>query len=325
MTAGDVLQLSREMLADTRVSLSGSAFTDAKLLPFLKPAFRELNAVAIHYGLPSCLRALYRFLRAYDSEIDLTTSPEFAFVEPYEIREALPLSTHSVESAAVEANSGDGQATARLKLTVPAADQDTSFHQGATAVLMGVTGAPLLNGEWSVIAVSPVSQIFVIVNCDVDPTSAVWTYSKLSHVQGRFYRIYRRDEEYEGILQPAQVASRLEYEWHDDRLVIPPGFRDRIYRMRIFANLPEPTQAADVIPFTGAENFLAARTASLAIDPIAGGSQDAQPALAQRLAIAAMGPGMQVDGSGGHLADWLGMQRVRLRTPPTTTPVSRRG
>lgn len=324
MTAGDVMQLSREMLADTGVTAAGERFTNTVLRPFLQAAHREINSVAVLYGLPVCLRHLYRYLDAYRDRVDLVTNVEFVFNDLYDVYEALPLSVHTVTTLAVEAGSGDGQQTALLRVDVDPGDVSTSLHRGAKAVLTGVTGAPKVNGEWVVTAVSPASPIYALLNCDESPSGYVATYAKLGHIQGDFYPIYLATPGDHPTYHVGRYLTRREYFWEGGQLTIPASYKHRFYKVSVFALLPDPSADGDVVPWIGGENFLAARTASLAVDPLAGGSQDASPVLADRLDIRARGANRESDGSGGFLADWLGTQRIRLRMPPVTPPVAGR-
>lgn len=322
-TAGDCMQLSREKLADTGITSAGEQFTDTVLLPHLKTAFRDLNSVAVMYGLPSVFRSLYRYLPEWRGILDLS-SPEYVSLEPFRVLEGIPLTLHQIDTATVVAGSDDGQITALLQVVVDAVEQSTSLRQGALAMITGATGEPALNGVWPVVGSTTTSPITTILNCDVNPAAGVFTYAKMLHLQSRMYEIFLRDEGERGHVIPGQIVTKREYSWLNSKLTVFPSFKLRAYQIDVFANLTEPATAGTAIPFIGAENFLAARTAALAVDPLAGGSQDASPSLAIRLDEEARGPKRQNDGSGGALADWLGTQRIRLRMPPVGPPVAGR-
>lgn len=326
-TVGTVLQTARELIGDVDIVSTGEQFTDAKLLPKFQIAFRELNDLAVRYGLPDCERRIYRYLEARRSFVSLHSSElEFSFDEPHTVHEARMYGRHKIDSIALVSGSNDGRISGLLDITLDANVTSTTFRMGTTAVVHDVTGSNALNGEWPVNAVVLASPILIRVNSPLESIgSPTYTNAYVAHPVNDWELCDSTPAI--DTLNPVsgfQFASHRKYVWGVDYLEAPASYLDRMFRITAFVNFTNPSQTSDTIYFEAAEQFLAARTAALAVMDEAAGPDNAPNPLYVELDVLARGRNRESDGSGGFLADWLSKQRIRRRRPPVGAPVDRR-
>jgi hypothetical protein len=241
-TVAEVMNSARAHLDDLHVS-TGEVFTDAVLTPFFEAAYGELFAKLVKITASDIVKTAHYNLPAYTSYLSPVQIGISDLDEPIMMWERGKLKVVTVTAASAES-----------PVVITAADHPFANLE---EVILSQVG-PEVNGRWFVNYIGASSF-------SLRGSASAVAYSnitgKATSSTDRFIEMVPTDN-----LSQADPGGMLrEYEWENGVFRFIGATEDRQLQLEYKANGAAPTSGKIGLP--GCKNFLAARTASLAVVP----------------------------------------------------------
>ena len=291
-TAQQVLDLARSTLGDEAVS-GGEIYTNAILLPFLNAANREMFRVLETLQLPRVKTYAYYNLPAHTGVLYPATASITDLHEPESVATRSVTWTMSVVDCAItdgvptlEFAPGDGIVTWGVDQFGAPYIVTQDVLDGSQVVVWGVGGITGVGDAWAVTVPDP-------THLTLNGAVAAGTYTSGGYASGSTDRF--TDLEWVDDVGVDEGNELNRVAWIGGAFRFPPSTEARQLRIAYWSSAPSVTSVNDVIAVDDCIDYLVARTAGQAA------FSRGAPTVAEGLALRALGPTGQADGSGGLL------------------------
>ena len=290
-TASEICDQVRAILADQDVA-GGNIYTNAKLLPNVQRASRDVWRALVNIQAPLIVRMRYAIVRANTVSLDIsgavgsmaTLLPGLR--EPLEIRDRASLTEYTITAAT--------QSATGVLLTTSAAHARATGDRVTVGGLLNSTGDAMGGDGMYGIAVVNTTQ-FTALGMHMRTGGTFATTGQVVYSANGFAqmdKVRRLDSDV------ASKSSFGKWAWTEDRLLFNGNDEDRQIRVIYAANAVAPEEEADIVAINDSLDCIAVLAAAYA-------TSTRMPSISQRLMVDALGPSLQRNGSAGMLRDLI--------------------
>jgi hypothetical protein len=293
-TLGEVFNTARSMLQGGDTD-STSGFSNTQMQQFFNVAYPELWQIMAQVQTPRVRRDFFHYLPAYTNFFDPQAIGITDFGEPEWLEERGSVTTVNITGTT---------ATTPIRVSTSGA---SGVSTNAAVQIADVSGTTAPWGMWFATYLSP-----TLYSLNGSSADEVGTGGRMMSSP----EFYRRMKAVRDMPFNASVGSYLGvWQWQDSALKFLGATQPIQIHITYWASAVPPTNINTTLGIDDCMSFLSTRVASLAAE------SRGWYEMSNRLAVRALGPSMQADGSGGLLRNWLNvqvinMQRTEFRKPP---------